>query len=157
MSVPLPTVFPHGPARDTVPDPPLRSELPLDFLGDSTISDLSLTAPLDLAAETQDSSSEDGSPTPDYSIRERDRDLSRGMGHHLRWQVPASSPGDRRRHSRTTSDTPQVVPALVPPASASPVPRPDLPRPPEPSARVLRPRRPLSDVHPCSYWPALVL
>jgi hypothetical protein len=70
------------------------------------------------------------------------------MGHRLRWSVPVSSSGAQRRHPRTTSDTPQVVSASVPPDSASPVPRSDLPLQPASSVHVLRPRRPLPDALP---------
>ena len=66
----------------------------------------------------------DPPPTdPEYSVRDRDLDYSRGMGHHLRWPVPPPSNGSKRRHSKTTSDNPVVVPPVVPSTVDGPVSR----------------------------------
>ncbi len=90
-----------------------------------------------------DSSSDDESTVSSYTIHDRDRDLSRGMGHHLRVPVPVSPSGSQRRRSLTTSDAPTVlqepaVVSVVHDVSASRISQSQLP---EPSTRVLRPRR----------------
>jgi hypothetical protein len=85
------------------------------------------------------------SPTIDYSTHDRDRDLSRGMGHHLRWPISVHP---------TKTAAPNLVPLSVPvsplntvrpmasPLASSPFPVERVPGPPSPppSTRILRPR-----------------
>jgi hypothetical protein len=93
VPVPVPTLFP-SPSLETIPTaPPVTFDS--DFsaswdarasrdLGDgaSSFSD----ADDDMRASTADASALE-MPVP-YSIQDRDKDLSRGMGHHLRWPLP---------------------------------------------------------------------
>ncbi len=88
-----------------------------------------------------ESSSDSEDSTPAYTTRNRDKNLSRGMGHHLRLPVPVVIPGLKRRHSRITSDGPIVAPGVVPLPLDSVVPPPALVPDPIPMTRVLRPRR----------------
>jgi hypothetical protein len=82
-----------------------------------------------------------------YSTRDRDKDLSRGMGHHLRWPHPTSVGTKRHRPNHDPSFRPSPVPEVVPPAPSPVVPLPQSVGPVDPSGldrRVLRSRRPPS-------------
>jgi hypothetical protein len=102
-------------------------------------------ASLDLDTPIQDSDSSDDTvdSTPDcpaYSVRDRDQDYSRGMGHHLRWPTLPPPTGSKRRHPKTTSDTPVVVPPVVPTTALDPASRTSYGELPEAPHRSLRPR-----------------
>ena len=89
VSVPVPSVFPSvvplevGPVL-SVPDPPVPDPSGPEALDVFSSADTSLMP--DDASSASNSSAE-GLPSPDYSVRDHDKDLSRGMGHHLRSSV----------------------------------------------------------------------
>ncbi len=140
----MPTLFPTDSSVLTIEDVPLAPSLD-DTLAqdDGTVPTVSAPRrpnfiPFDDLSET---SSDSDDSTPAYTMQDHDKDLSRGMGHHLRLPVPVLTPGLKRRHPRTTSDSSLLMPE-VPPVSPSPVLPSSVPAPdPAPVTLVLRPRR----------------
>jgi hypothetical protein len=120
VPVPVPPAFPSALPDNVVPAAP--PALPLSTTADTN---------MDLLTDDSSSSSDSTDGEIVYTTRDRDKDISRGMGHHLRWPSSHRSPssaGTKRQHrqhpnisSTHSSPIPVVVPApplFVPPASS---------------------------------------
>jgi hypothetical protein len=133
VSVPVPTAFPTAPSSASSGTGHVA---PLDLPPSMDSSGIDGNPPcVEMPRESDSSSEDDGS----YTTREHDKDLSRGMGHHLRLPIPASSTGSKRRHSRTTSDSPCVIPTGAPPIIPSDFSRSSAELSPDRTPHALRP------------------
>jgi hypothetical protein len=143
IPVPVPPLFPvwsSSPASD-LRVPPGPSEPHPSLPNDVTLSASSFSSVASPSSPvSSDSEVSDSSPA-DYSVRDQDRDLSRGMGHYLRWPHSLHSPcagGTKRSHPNDPfSGRPPIIPEATPPVDDA---VPHLPPTDAPAPRVLRPR-----------------
>ncbi len=159
VPVPAPPLFPTATSRLNPDDPPVPpGPDATDVLSDEALDD-SASPPVDYSSSSS-SEFDDQQPHPAaYSTRDHDKDLSRGMGNHLRWPHSLHSPGtsSTKRSRPPTPDRPHPTPAVNPAVDHA------VRRTPSSdtllhTVRVLRPRRKKSipDVLPPSFLPSRI-
>ncbi len=141
VSVPVPPLFPTATSRPN--SDPLVSPGPdaMDVLYDAALDDPTTLQADDSSCSSSGSDDQHNHPVA-YSTRDRDKDLSRGMGNHLRWPHSLQSPGTSgtKRSRPTAPDCSHPIPAVTPAVDKT------VHRTPSsdtllPTDRVLRPRR----------------
>jgi hypothetical protein len=116
VPVPVPPAFPMAslhlpPASDFIPAAPPPLLLSNDTALDPAVDDTSMDPPDD----TDFQSSEFTEDEIAYTTRDRDKDISRGMGHHLRWSHSPTTIGTKRPHpNNLSSPLPSPIPVVVP-------------------------------------------
>jgi hypothetical protein len=119
VPVPVPPLFPPATSRpnsDSLVPPGPET---MDVLSDAALDDPATLQADDSSSSSSESDDQQTHPVAS-STRDRDKDLSRGMGNHLRWPHSLQTPGasGTKRNRPTAPDRQHPIPAVPPPVDA---------------------------------------